>query len=343
MSRGDAAKALKEADDTIALNRNDLLARLVRSSALSAIGDRDKAREELGVIGKMAPDNADAKYQIALMAFQDKDFRRAEQAFTELYKANPKDSRGLVGIVETMATQNKMADAIKTMETATAREPQRQDYRTELANLYVRDLKFDSAVQIYSDLLKANPNSPDLLLRLGETQRRKGDVNTSIETFKKASIAAPGNAKALLELGVLLDGTGRRDQAKPVYEQVLKIEPDNAVALNNLAFIKADEGVDLDQALTMAQRARQKMPNAYNIKDTLGWIYTKKNLSDDAVRTFKELIDAEPANASFRYHYGMALLQKGDRPSAKRELESALRNNPSKDEAGKLRQLLSTM
>ena len=343
LSRGDSAKALKEADEIINLNRNDLLAHLVRLSALAAIGDRDKAREELNTINKLAPENPDAKYQIGLMAYQDKDYRRAESVFGDLYKSNPKDSRGLVGIVETMVSQNKMPDAVKTMESAIAREPERQDYKSELANLYVRDLKFDAAIQIFNDLLKPNPNSPDLLLRLAEAQRRKGDINTSIDTFKRASQASPGNAKALLELGVLLDGTGRRDQAKPIYEQVLKIEPDNAIALNNLAFIKAEEGTDLDEALTMAQRARQKMPNAYNIKDTLGWIYTKKNLSDDAVRTFKELTEEDPTNPSFHYHYGIALMQKGDRPSAKRELETAIRNNPSKDDAGKIRQLLSTI
>jgi len=56
-----------------------------------------------------------------------------------------------------------------------------------------------------------------------------------------------------------MDGTGKREQAKPIYEQILKIQPDHPVALNNLAYIKAEEGVDLDQALTMAQRALQKV------------------------------------------------------------------------------------
>lgn len=142
---------------------------------------------------------------------------------------------------------------------------------------------------------------------------------------------------------MLLDGTGRRDQAKPVYEQVLRIQPDNPFALNNLAFIKAEEGVDLDEALTMAQRARQKLPNSSDILDTLGWIYIKKNLSEDAVRTLRELIQAQPSRATYRLHYGMALIQKGDRPSARRELEAAMRFNPSKDESGKIRELLATL
>jgi hypothetical protein len=42
---------------------------------------------------------------------------------------------------------------------------------------------------------------------------------------------------------------------------VLKLQPDNPIALNNLAFLLVEGGADLDQALTYAQRAKQKLPN----------------------------------------------------------------------------------
>ena len=83
------------------------------------------------------------------------------------------------------------------------------------------------------------------------------------------------------------------------------------------------------------------MPDSTSIQDTLGWIYIKKNLSDDAVRLFRDLVRLEPNNASFHYHYGMALLQKGDKSSARNELETAIRNKPSKDDSDKIRQLLA--
>jgi len=133
------------------------------------------------------------------------------------------------------------------------------------------------------------------------------------------------------------------DQAKAVYEQILKIDPNQPIALNNLAFRKAEEGVDLDSALAMAQKARQLAPNATNLADTLGWIYIKKNQSSDAERIFKDLVVKEPANYAFHYHYGMALIQKGDKASARRELEAALKNKPSKDDAGKIQDLLARL
>ena len=343
LQKNDYAKALKEADEIIALNKDDLQAKLTRSTALMGVGDKQKARDELDSVLKMAPNNPDARYQAGYLAWQDKDFKKAEEIFDDLYKANPKDVRGLVGKVETLASANQMGDAIKVMETTVDKNPDRRDFRLVLANMYVRNQRYDDAIHLLQELLKSDPKSIDLLIRMAETQRRKGDINTAIDTFRRASQANPTDTRSLLQLGLLMDGTGRREQAKPIYEQILKIQPDHPIALNNLAFIKAEEGVDLDAALTMAQRARQKLPGSLDIMDTLGWIYIKKNLSDDAVRTFRELNQTEPNRASFHMHYGMALLQKGDKPSARKELETAIKFNPSKDEAGKIRELLASL
>lgn len=343
LQKRDYAKALKEADDTIALNKNDVQARLSRSTALMGVGDKAKAADELNSVLQLAPNNPEARYQVGFLAWQDKDYKKAEQVFGDLYKANPKDVRGLVGMVETMASANRMDDAIKLMEKTVNQQPDRRDFRLVLANMYVRDQRYDDAIHLLQELLKSEPKSADLLLRLAETERRKGDINLAIDTFRRASQANPTDTRPLLQLGLLMDGTGRREQAKPIYEQILKIQPDHPIALNNLAFIKAEEGVDLDEALTMAQRARQKMPDSVDIQDTLGWIYIKKNLSDDAVRTFRELNQEDPNRAAFHLHYGMALLQKGDKPMAKKELETAIKFNPSKDDAGKIRELLSTL
>ena len=343
LAKNDAPKALQEADAIIALDPKNLAAHLVRSNALLMQNDREKAHQELDYITKTYPENADARFQVGFLAWQQKDYKTANQVFSDLYKANPQDLRGLVGVVETLAGQGRLKDAIAEMRQAADADPESRDLKIALGNLYVRDENYDKAIELFQSVLADNPKDATMLFRLAETYRRKGDLNHSIDLFRRSSQAAPNDTNPLLQLGLLLDGTGRREEAKPIYEQILKINPANPVALNNLAFIKAEEGVDLDQALTMAQRARQTLPNSVDIADTLGWVYIKKNLSDDAVRLFTDLVRKDPANPMFRYHYGMALLQKGDKPSARRELESALKNNPSKDEAGKIQELLRTL
>lgn len=343
MAKGDPAKALKEADGVIAIDHNNLQAHLTRSSALLGEGDKEKARAELEMITKAYPQNAEARYQVGFLAYQDKDFKKAEQIFGDMYKANPHDTRGLAGVTESMAAENRMGDAIKETQEAVDREPQRRDLKMVLAKYFVRAERYDEAIAIYQTLVKQDPRSPDLLFQLAETERRKGDLNAAVDTFRRCSQAAPADTTCLMQLGMIFEGTGKQDQAKPIWEQILKIQPDHPVALNNLAYIKAQEGVDLDQALTMSQRARQKMPNAPEVSDTLGWIYIKKNLSEDAVRVFKDLTAQVPSNPTFHYHYGMALLQKGDKPSAKKELEMALADKPSTGDAAKIKDLLQKL
>ncbi len=335
------AKALKASEDILKLDPGNLTAHLVRARSLLTIaGDADKAKAELAYITKAFPQNPEARYMVGALALQQKDFAKATETFATLRRENPKDIRSLYGVVETMAAQNKLADALKEVQKAIEAEPERRDLQLTLANLLLRAEKYEDAIKIYQGLVDKDPKSASLLFGLGEAYRRKGDLNAAIDTFRRVTQVAPNNPDSLLQLGLLMEGTGKRDQAKPIYEQILKIVPDNPTALNNLAYIKAEEGTDLDQALTMVQQAMKKAPSSPDIADTLGWIYIKKNLSDDAVRVYKDLVVKEPANPTFHYHFGMALLQKGDRPSAKLELEKAMQNKPSKDDDVKIRELL---
>jgi Flp pilus assembly protein TadD len=151
----------------------------------------------------------------------------------------------------------------------------------------------------------------------------------------------PNDPRPHLQMAMIYDLSGRRGEARPLYDQVLKLQPDNPLALNNLAYLLAEEGGNLDQALTMAEKAKQKAPQNLDIADTLGWIYIKKNLSENAVRVLQEIVSKQPGNPIYRYHYGMALYQRGDKPSARRELEAALRNKPSKSDEVKIRELMA--
>src|SRR5205823_14664399 len=90
LAKSDSAKAHKEADEIIALNPSDLQGHLIRSAALMGVNDHDKARQELEIVSRIAPDNPDGRYQVGFLAWQDKDYKKAEQVFGALYKSNSK-------------------------------------------------------------------------------------------------------------------------------------------------------------------------------------------------------------------------------------------------------------
>lgn len=78
--------------------------------------------------------------------------------------------------------------------------------------------------------------------------------------------------------------------------------------------------------MTLAERAKKRMPGSPNVSDTLGYVYYEKNLTGDAIRELQQAVQAAPLNSMFTLHLAIALLKNGDKPGAKREAESALRN-----------------
>ena len=134
-------------------------------------------------------------------------------------------------------------------------------------------------------------------LRLGETLRRKGQTQAALEMLKRGQqTGARTILAANLQLAMTLDSAGMKRESLPLYEAVVKIDPQNPIALNNVAYMYAEEGRDLDQALTFATRAKQRVPTSDDISDTLGWVYVKKNLNDNAITLYKELILKQPKN-----------------------------------------------
>ena len=64
---------------------------------------------------------------------------------------------------------------------------------------------------------------------------------------------------------------------------VLAASPRAIVAANNLAWLYAENGGNLDVALSLAQTASQQAPDDPKVNDTLGWIFYKKSLAGQAV------------------------------------------------------------
>ncbi len=341
--KGDHTRALQYADEVISTEPGNLAARLIRTASLMGLGDRAKAKNELEAMIKAAPAAGDARFQLGYINFTEGKFKEAEQIFADMRQANPNDVRGTMGIVEAEVAQRNYAGAAQLVEAELQKDPNRLDLRLALSTVLARSGQYDEAIKQLQILIAKNPKSWDYETKLAEVYRIKGDFNSAIEHFRKASALAPNQVVPLIRVAMLLDSVGRRAEAKPIYEQVIRLEPDNPLALNNLAFIKAEEGTDLDQALSYAQRAKQRVPQDPNISDTLGWIYIKKNLSEDAVRLFRELVTKNPNNSTYRYHLAMALFQKGDRPTAKQECEIALKNNPSKEEQSKIKELIAKL
>jgi tetratricopeptide (TPR) repeat protein len=346
VSRAEYDAALKTAEAILAIDKGNVNARLIESAALMGEKKFGDSRVMLDSMLKVNPGSPDVLFQLGVVNLAESKFKDAEESFRRAYQLNPANSRGLMGIVETNMAQNKTDEALKILQAESDKSPNRLDLLLAMGNTAVRAGRYDLGIQTFNRLLgqtEKGSRQGDIHLRIGETYRRKGDAGAAIQELQKARETLPDNIVVLKTLALVLDGAQRKPEAKKVYEATLKLDPNDPVALNNLAFLLAETGGDLDDALTKAQRAKQLLPSFHEISDTLGWIYLKKNLADQAIDVFKDLVVREPNHSTYHYHLGIAYSQKGDKTQALVQLREALKYNPAKDEKDQIQQLIARL
>jgi Flp pilus assembly protein TadD len=177
---------------------------------------------------------------------------------------------------------------------------------------------------------------------MGYSYMAMNDKQNAAQVFQTLAQQNPNSSQMKLLVAQLYDGQGDFSKATAEYQQVIALQPRDAVAKNNLAWLYAEHGGNIDVALKLAQEAKEIAPDDPRIADTLGWICLKKGAYESAVTYFKESLTRMPDNPTYRYHMGLAYYRMGDMPKAKQSLTAAL-NRPGFSEAADARKLLSEL
>jgi tetratricopeptide (TPR) repeat protein len=144
-------------------------------------------------------------------------------------------------------------------------------------------------------------------------------------------------------LGQIEEMKGTPKEAIPHYKKVLEIEPDNAMVKNNLAWIYAENGGNIDVALHLAQEAKEQRPDDPSVSDTLAWIYIKKKSYEPAITLLRGSVAKNPSDPLYQYRLGMAYYYSGDKAAAKEALQVSLKLKPDAPQASEEKQILETL
>ena len=344
--RGDNDAALHAADETLRIAPNNIQARVMKAAALQRLQRFDDARALLNVVLEKQPNQEETLLEMGVLDLTQKKVKEAEDLFHRAYQAQPNNLRGLLGESRALLMEGQPDKSVELVETEAKKTPANLDLQRELGNAEVSAGQYDKSIATFQGLL-AKVSDPrqqaDLWTRVGESYLRKGDIPQSINSLEKARQGQPNNPALMTNLAMLYETESKKDVARKYYELSIKTDPNNAFALNNLAYLISESNGDLNQALTYAERAKQRLPGHPEVNDTLGWIYLKKNLTDNAIETFRTLVVQSPQNPTYHYHYAMALLQKGDRETAKKECQSALADKPNKEQETEIHQLMTKL
>jgi tetratricopeptide (TPR) repeat protein len=348
--RGDHAKAIEQAEAVLSVNPKMPDARLIRDRAFMGTNQVEKAQADLETLIQEFPNMNDARLQLAGIYMLNKQYDKANTEFEKAWKANPSDTRGLLGLQAVKLTQGKGSEAVAALRDLVQKNPNVPAYRDQLAGFEVTagaqmirsnpegaKQLFIQAAEDYKEVLKTNPKSADTWLHLGMVQRQIGQTDQALNSFEEATKADPKNVNALLNEAILQEALGKKSDAAVNYNKILGLDPENPLALNNIAFMDAEKGTNLDQAQTFAERAKKRVPNSSDISDTLGYVYLQKNLNSEAVRIFRQVVQENPQNPTYHFHLAMALLKQGDKQGAKDEAQKALQNSSGSEQQDKIR------
>jgi predicted Zn-dependent protease len=235
------------------------------------------------------------------------------------------------------------AAAQKRIDQELARQPDRPELLALSAQVYALTEQPDKAEQALRRAVAADPRFATgfgMLAQLYMKQHRLDEARAEFEGMVKRDPKAVGPRTIV---GMILETQGKREEAKRWYEATVAEIANAPVVANNLAFIYAEQGANLDVALQLASSAKQQMPDSADVDDTLGWVYYKKDLAAMAVRPLEESLAKKPGNPEILYHLGMTYAKVGEKGKAREALARALKGNPQMAAAETARQTLASV
>ena len=130
--------------------------------------------------------------------------------------------------------------------------------------------------------------------------------------------------KAAAVLAALLERAGDAAGAEKVFLKLLELRPNDAATLNYLGYMWADQGVQLERAKEMLERAVAREPRNAAYLDSLGWAYFRLGQMPEAERNLREAYRREPSDPTIEEHIGDLEAREGNVEGAIRHWEKAL-------------------
>jgi tetratricopeptide (TPR) repeat protein len=290
----------------------------LRAQAELALGQRPAAVQTLRTLLERAPDNAALRRQLAELLAAGKDYEGARAVLHDGLARHPGDAILLAATVAVAGSEGGPTAALARADEL-AHDPANTAAATLKGDLLMGQRKFAEAAAAYQTQFAARP--PDdpaaagLLLRAADATAAAGDAARAGAMLRDWVTAHPersgGAAMALAGLDI---AANRLPEARTRLEAVLANQPNNAEALNNLAWVLQRQG-DLSRARTLAARGYLLRPSPQSA-DTLGWIILAQGEVGDALALLREAASGRPQDPAIHYHLAAALAKDGQKDAA---------------------------
>ncbi|MFT5711169.1 MAG: putative PEP-CTERM system TPR-repeat lipoprotein [Halioglobus sp.] len=302
--------------------------------------ENEEAQYTLEQLAESVPDTAPLRQMMANAAAGSGDIKRAER---ELRKALELDENYLparLALARMALSKGQLDEYQVHIEKLRALAPDNADVLLLQASAAARKGEHDAAVALAQKAYSQLPVRATLLA-LALHKSAAGDSASALQLYQQWVDDNPGDVPVRLVMAETLAGANKMADAISYYEQVIKIDPDNVTALNNLAWHIRDENPA--KALKAIRHASTLAPDSPDVLDTLAMVEYGNKDYVSAQRSIDRALDKKPDNATLIYHKAMILIAADKSAAAEKILHSLIESGTDFPEVNEAEALLAKL
>jgi putative PEP-CTERM system TPR-repeat lipoprotein len=343
LARGGTAAATQYAEDAVAAQPGNAVARLILAQALISAGQLSRAEPHVRWLLEQRPDVAEVQALAGAFRLAGGQLTDAKRHFERSVSIDPTGLDGLRGLIATDLRSKRLPDALARIEARLKQTPNDPQLLLLAAETYAHAGDAQRVEAFLKQAIANGDSSVTTYARLASLYVAQKRVDEAVAETGAMLAKQPNSVSGHTLMGILAEFQNKRDVSARHFARALEIDPHAAVAANNLAWVYAEQNINLDQALQMAQMAKQHLPDDPEVSDTLGWIYLKKGFHGQAIEQLQQSVNTNPRKATYQFHLGLAYAKAGDQAKARAALGQALALQPNFSGADEARKTLASL
>ena len=308
--------------------------------ALLASGETDWALTYFHKLADLLPESPEVWHLIATTLLRTKDYQGAAEALDKALKAQDDYLPSLMVRAQLHLRDKHYKKALASARTIQTRHPEHNvGFKLE-GDVHMARKNFTKATEAYRKAYQQS-TSAQLALLLAHAQRLSGADSDALTTLRDWLQEHPKDSHIRTQLAMYLDRMQKPTEAIAEYEKISEQEPDNAIVLNNLAWLYHTQNDS--RSIQYGERAFALAPDKPEIADTLGWILVQNNQARRGLELLKQAAAQAPQILDIRYHLAIAYEKQGLIEEARAELEYLLQGDKVFADADKAKALLQQL
>jgi tetratricopeptide (TPR) repeat protein len=320
---------LFEAGDSLASKaKSELSYRLAYcyQEAGRAADAEDMYRQTLELDPKSFP----ARFGLGLLFWNQKKPGRAAEELKLAVELKPDDPAAHSLLAEALLELGQEEEALEHFRRAAELDPKSTDSQKTLLSSQLERDDLEGAERTLQELRALLPDDPALLRLRAELLTRRGEDEAALAAYGEYLAKRPGDVGAHLQVARLCRKLGRVEPALQHYELAsLTAVADPAVPLAIRE--RADLLVDADrgaEAVPLYQQLLRREPQNADLKAALGFALLQARQYAPAAAELQAALELDPARVEAYNHLASALYLNGDLPGALAALDRRAAHAP---------------